>query len=159
MDEATGEEKIVHYPGGKKTGMLIYVKSTITAPTGRPNISREDYLKYGTYKYKIYHPAFPHESTADQFFDPIQWEAYYQLGQFIGADLIGCDNLNDFDVDEAFTIPLDELYNHFDDEVQLFGAMEVTIPQPAGRSIESITPERLPIEDEPEGADVVDYEM
>ncbi len=162
-DEETGEEKIVHYPDGKKTGMLIYVKSTITAPIGRPNISREDYLKYGTYKYKIYHPAFPHESTADQFFDPIQWEAYYQLGQFIGADIMGCDNLNEFDVDQAFTIPVDELYNHFDENVQLFGAMEVPLPQVAPQRERAIIQERaidpIPTPEEEEQSDVVDYEM
>ncbi len=36
-------------------------------------------------KYKIYHPAFPHEPTSDQFFDNVQWESYFQLGQYIGA--------------------------------------------------------------------------
>jgi hypothetical protein len=84
-------------------GFFIYVKSTVTPPVGKPPLKRPDPkpmseytdedLRYYTYKYKIYHPSFPHESTADQFFDPIQWEAYFQLGQFIGCDLLGISAL------------------------------------------------------------------
>lgn len=120
-----GEEVVEHFPAGRKIGSFVYVKSSVTAPQGKPDLSREDPLKYGTYKYKIYHPAFPHESTADQFFDPIQWEAYFQLGQFIAADILGCDDLNQFDVDQALNIPIDLLLEHFDHGVQLFGSMPV----------------------------------
>lgn len=104
-----GKEKL-------KFGTLVYIKSSVTAPMLKPFMqpreedsategiwgktkayvrsffvaddTDQDYT-YDTYKYKIYHPAFPHESTADQFFDPVQWESYYQLGQFIGADVLG----------------------------------------------------------------------
>ena len=31
--------------------------------------------------YHATHPDFPHESTADQFFDEAQWEAYRKLGE------------------------------------------------------------------------------
>ena len=31
------------------------------------------------------HPAFPHESTADQFFDEAQWESYRRLGEHIAS--------------------------------------------------------------------------
>ena len=154
-----GKEEIVHYPGGKKVGLYIYVKSTVTAPTGRPNSAAlDDPLKYGTYKYKIYNPAFPHESTADQFFDPIQWESYFQLGQFIGADMLGCDNLNNFDVEEAFTIPVDDLYRHFDENLQLFGAMPLPIPAARGRAIDEIVLEAAVEQSEVEGT-ATDYEM
>jgi len=44
-----------------------------------------------SFNYKTYHPAFPHESTADQFFDEAQWRAYYQLGRFIAGDLLRVD--------------------------------------------------------------------
>ncbi len=77
-----------------KTGTLVYVKSSVTAPEGKPLIipdTEEARIKYDTYKYKIYHPAFPHEPTSDQFFDPVQWEAYYQLGQYLAADVLGID--------------------------------------------------------------------
>lgn len=134
-----GDECVTHFPGGKKLGVFVYVKSTVTAPMGRPEINpRQEPLKYGTYKYKIYNPDFPHESTADQFFDPVQWESYYQLGQFIAADVLGCDDLNNFDVDHAFTIPLDELYNHFDTGMPLFGSMPIPIPRTRDRGLEEV---------------------
>ncbi len=76
-----------------KIGTLIYVKSTVLAPTGKPFLSKdsaENQLLFDTYKYKIYHPEFPHEPTSDQFFDPVQWEAYYRLGQYMAAAVLGC---------------------------------------------------------------------
>lgn len=80
-----------------KIGNLVYIKSSVTPPQGKPSIDKKrDPLKYYTYKYKIYHPDFPHESTADQFFDPVQWTAYYELGRFIGADVLGIDNLDSY---------------------------------------------------------------
>ncbi len=105
----TGLEKL-------RTGTLVYVKSSVTAPLGKPNITppeevkepsllqqlfllrkkknpsgdrSTDGLNYAVYKYKIYHPVFPHEPTSDQFFDEVQWEAYYQLGQHLAIDMLG----------------------------------------------------------------------
>lgn len=157
--EKDGNEWVEHYPGGRKFGVFVYVKSTVTAPTGRPNISaKQDPLKYGTYKYKIYNPDFPHESTADQFFDPIQWESYYQLGQFVAADILGCDNLNDFDVEEAFTIPVDELYRHFDENMQLFGAVALPMPSVRGRAIDEIVLDAAVQQEEVEGTET-EYQM
>jgi hypothetical protein len=78
-----------------KIGTLVYVKSTVLAPKGKPFIPRdtkENKLLFDTYKYKIYHPDFPHEPTSDQFFDPVQWEAYYRLGQYMAAAVLGCKN-------------------------------------------------------------------
>lgn len=39
--------------------------------------------------YAINHPAFPNESTADQFFDEAQFESYRKLGLSIGQLLFG----------------------------------------------------------------------
>lgn len=114
-----GEEVIEHYDD-KKIGTLVYIKSTVTAPEGRPDIPKKDYLKYGTYKYKIYHPLFPHEPTSDQFFDPIQWESYYQLGQYIGADVLGLKRLDDRTKPNARVITPDELISYFDEDIPLF---------------------------------------
>ena len=78
-----------------KVGTLIYVKSTVLAPSGKPFLAKdsaENKLLFDTYKYKIYHPDFPHEPTSDQFFDPVQWEAYYRLGQYMAAAVLGCKN-------------------------------------------------------------------
>ncbi len=105
-----------HGPEKLKFGTLVYVKSSVTAPTLKPNIApatgagqKQGFWKrifgrkpdsslaghagtpdsYDTYKYKIYHPSFPHEPTSDQFFDPVQWESYFKLGQFIAVDVLG----------------------------------------------------------------------
>jgi hypothetical protein len=119
-DKVVKEGKVVveHYKN-KKISTFVYVKSSVTAPHGKPELSPEDHLKYGTYKYKIYHPAFPHEPTSDQFFDPIQWEAYYQLGQYIGADILGFDNVDSKEAQEDVSI--DRLIAHFDGADALFG--------------------------------------
>ena len=98
-----------------KVGTLVYVKSSVKAPIRKPVISRDDELKYGTYKYKIYHPAFPHESTSDQFFDKIQWESYYQLGQYIGAEVLGIEDLDTFNEKGSYPdISINKLITHFD---------------------------------------------
>lgn len=117
--EKDGQEVIEHYEN-RKVGTLVYIKSTVTAPEGRPEIPKKDYLKYGTYKYKIYHPLFPHEPTSDQFFDPIQWESYYQLGQYIGADVLGLRRLDDRTKPNARVITPDELIEYFDEGTPLF---------------------------------------
>ena len=119
VTDADGNEVIQHYEDNR-VGTLVYIKSSVTAPPGRPEIAPEDWLKYGTYKYKIYHPEFPHESTADQFFDPIQWESYYQLGQWLAADVLGLENLDDRHERCARIVTIDELIDRFDQGTELF---------------------------------------
>lgn len=114
--KAGGGTETVNLRKPIKVGTFVYVKSSITAPMGKPDLDPQDELKYGTYKYKIYHPTFPHESTADQFFDPIQWEAYYQLGQYIGAEMLGVDDLEKYadPASEAPEFSVEELIAWFD---------------------------------------------
>jgi len=50
-------------------GQLIYIKASVT-----PDLPTD--LRH----YKSEHPQFPHESTADQFFDEAQFESYRKLG-------------------------------------------------------------------------------
>jgi hypothetical protein len=57
------------YYGGGKRGVLLYVKSSLTG-------DENDYVL----DYKRRYPAFPHESTGDQFFGEEQFEAYRALG-------------------------------------------------------------------------------
>lgn len=63
----------IHYPARPgqppETGYLLYVKSSVTGD--------EDEV---ITEYRAEHPDFPHESTADQFFDEGQFEAYRSLG-------------------------------------------------------------------------------
>ena len=67
----------VKYRSGAR-GWLIYMKPTLIGdePT--------DVLEYHEA-----HPAFPHESTGDQFFDEAQWESYRRLGEHIAQDVFG----------------------------------------------------------------------
>ncbi len=55
--------------GNGETGCLIYIKSSLT---GDENVYVE--------KYKALDITFPHQTTADQFFDEEQFEAYRALG-------------------------------------------------------------------------------
>ncbi len=55
---------------------LLYVKATLTGDESA------DILEYHRA-----HADFPHESTADQFFDEAQWESYRKLGEHIGERL------------------------------------------------------------------------
>ncbi|HEY9103504.1 hypothetical protein, partial [Chitinimonas sp.] len=66
----------VDYPGDQEPGVLVLVKPNLT--TGLP----ED-----LYNYSRDHARFPHESTADQFFDEAQWESYFSLGRHLGSAL------------------------------------------------------------------------
>ncbi len=118
---AKGREKL-------KFGTLVYVKSAVTSPKGKPFISRHTQdgahnLQFDTYKYKIYHPDFPHEPTSDQFFDPVQWEAYFQLGQFIGADVLNLKSqhfIKHQSGESTTDISIEELIACFDENYNLF---------------------------------------
>jgi hypothetical protein len=59
----------IHYPDGEP-GVLLYVKSALCKDA--PIDIRQ---------YRDANPTFPHESTADQWFDEDQFEAYRHLGQ------------------------------------------------------------------------------
>jgi hypothetical protein len=65
------------YPGGER-GLLLYLKSSLTG--GEP----VDVLEYS-----LRVKAFPHESTADQFFDESQFESYRQLGYHSAHRVLG----------------------------------------------------------------------
>ena len=80
----------IRYPvddhGGQETGYLIYIKPTLTG-------DEDEVIR----QYKSKNPRFPHESTADQFFDEGQLEAYRALGFHIADGLFaGAGGVNDF---------------------------------------------------------------
>lgn len=130
-----------------KVGTFVYVKSSVTPPrkifvpefdaNGEPN------LQFDTFKYKIYHPDFPHESTADQFFDPVQWESYYQLGQSIAAEVLGTPNPIGTYRRGQRNISIDELIDWFDRKQPLFktpekveGVFDAPVPAMEGAEAE-----------------------
>ena len=67
----------IRYPGDSEPGYLLYLKSSFTGD--------EDEV---VQEYRARKSAFPHESTADQFFDEGQFEAYRALGQHIGESAL-----------------------------------------------------------------------
>jgi hypothetical protein len=69
-------------------GYLLYLKSAVTGD--------EDLV---IREYRAKHPSFPHESTADQFFNEDQFEAYRSLGFHTVTTVLGDpEPLADFDV-------------------------------------------------------------
>jgi hypothetical protein len=62
----------IHYPDDDMPGLLLYFKANMTGD--EPLDLRQHALN---------NPAFPHDSTADQFFSPDQFDAYRQLGQHV----------------------------------------------------------------------------
>jgi len=76
-DPETGQSRAhaavgrINYGGGE-TGYLFYIKSSLS---GDENV-------YIT-KYRAADPTFPHQTTADQFFDEEQFEAYRALGHHV----------------------------------------------------------------------------
>lgn len=60
---------------GAETGYLFYCKSSLTGDEP-PHLN----------EYRVKHPSFPHQTTADQWFDEQQFEAYRELGYHIGKE-------------------------------------------------------------------------
>ncbi len=67
---------VVNYPDGTK-GTLVILKSAMT-----------NRLPIDVLRYAANNPAFPNESTADQFFDERQFEAYREAGYAAAAGMI-----------------------------------------------------------------------
>ena len=62
---------------GKKLGKLVYLKLAMIKE-----------LPTDIYSYKGVDPSFPHQSTADQFFNEKQFEAYRELGYYVGWQMM-----------------------------------------------------------------------
>lgn len=92
-----------------KDGVLLYIKPAVYGKD-----EPRDILEY-----KESYPAFPHQSTADQFFDEPQFESYRMLGSFIMDQLCGegTDEVNLYKViDDAWEkVELGMKGQNFDD--------------------------------------------
>lgn len=75
---ALGEIKYGLVDGNCESGLLLYVKPSLTG--NEP----ADILNY-----RNIDRNFPHQSTADQFFDETQFESYRKLGYHIGSSILG----------------------------------------------------------------------
>jgi hypothetical protein len=68
----------IRYPLGQldqqeEIGYLVYLKLSLTGNEG-------EFIR----RFKLDEPAFPHHSTANQFFTEVQFEAYRALGEHVG---------------------------------------------------------------------------
>ncbi len=90
--KSVADGKITYPPANeneKKTeGTLIYLKSSLSAPD-QPKMSLPVHVK----NYYKGHPKFPHQTTADQFFDDAQFEAYRALGEYIAEQAVEENNI------------------------------------------------------------------
>jgi hypothetical protein len=73
---AIGRIRYPECPG--RPSFLIYMKNSLTGNEPAPVLN-----------YKRTSAAFPHESTADQFFDDTQFESYRALGDHIAEETLG----------------------------------------------------------------------
>ncbi|MFZ1203188.1 MAG: patatin-like phospholipase family protein [Candidatus Acidiferrales bacterium] len=76
---------------GAAEGILIYLKTSLTGdePADVLNYHRE-------------HPAFPHETTANQWFSESQFESYRRLGQHVVEDLFDGITLKNRHISDIF---------------------------------------------------------
>lgn len=76
----------------KDTGTLIIIKASMPKrkTEGFHLFSERDRkLPDDVWRYYDQHATFPHQSTADQWFDELQFESYRALGEYIGAHAAG----------------------------------------------------------------------
>ena len=78
----------IHFGQGdtKQIGYILYVKAAY---------NRSALRNVGVRSYAMAHPAFPHETTVDQFFSESQFESYRALGFEITDEILkkGADKL------------------------------------------------------------------
>lgn len=153
-----GEEKIKYFKD-KKIGTFVYVKSSVTAPEGRPKITqKKGTTEHDTYYYKIFHPDFPHEPTSDQFFDKTQWESYYLLGQFLAVDVLGIENYAEYQDDTCPQYSIDHLIGKFNPASRTMPEMVPLAPKLRSRGVVELQVRSLKLDKE-EAIKEVDKEV
>jgi hypothetical protein len=89
------------YPEGD-LGYLLYCKASLTG-------DEPEHL----HEYKVKHPHFPHQTTADQWFDEQQFEAYRELGYHIGTQALApLDLTKNYETEEMFNLLKEFWYPH-----------------------------------------------
>jgi hypothetical protein len=96
----------IRYPLGKldqqeEVGYLLYLKLSLTGNEG-------EFIR----RLKLDEPSFPHHSTANQFFNEVQFEAYRALGEHVG-DKMFLPSITSFD--DASMIKLETWFSGLGD--------------------------------------------
>ena len=85
----------IDYGPGFEKGTLLYIKATLNGDEPADVI-----------RYKAQNSSFPHQSTADQWFDETQFESYRMLGQHIVETVLDAvsdrEEMKDLGVEELF---------------------------------------------------------
>ena len=68
------------------TGTLILIKAGMPVRGATQSCTADRKLPDDVWRYCDQHSTFPHESTADQWFDEWQFESYRALGEYIGCN-------------------------------------------------------------------------
>lgn len=71
------------------TGTLILIKASMPERSAPPCSTSDRRLPDDVWRYFDQHATFPHQSTADQWFDELQFESYRALGEYIGCQASG----------------------------------------------------------------------
>ncbi len=66
-------------------GKLFYIKASLPRRHDKDAINKNS-LPDDVWRYSEEHKTFPHQTTADQWFDELQFESYRALGQCIGRE-------------------------------------------------------------------------
>ncbi len=74
---------IYYGPDPEDRGMLIYLKASLPMDDVKAPLAAR--LAAGVRSYAEVHPDFPHQSTADQWFNEVQFESYRALGEYIAT--------------------------------------------------------------------------
>lgn len=91
----------IDYPEGD-FGYLLYCKASLTG-------DEPEHLN----EYKVKHPQYPHQTTADQWFDEQQFEAYRELGYHIGKEALApLKSAAGLDTEEQFNLLKEYWYPH-----------------------------------------------
>jgi hypothetical protein len=94
----------ITYPaldGNKDEGTILYLKASLTGDES-PDIE----------SYAATHGTFPHQTTADQFFEESQFESYRALGHHIATECLrrAGEKKNDADPNRAMRDSLEDLF-------------------------------------------------
>ncbi len=93
---------IYNHDKPEENGKLVYLK-----------LAMIESLPTDVYSYKGIYPDFPHQSTADQFFDEKQFEAYRELGYYICKQMLASEaGMEIFDLVPASSKPSVDLYSN-----------------------------------------------
>ena len=71
------------------TGTLILIKAGMPVRGALQSCNADRKLPDDVWRYCDQNPTFPHQSTADQWFDESQFESYRALGEYIGCNAAG----------------------------------------------------------------------